>query len=96
MAEAAYLAFPPFTWAVASTTAFFLHFRGAAAICKTAADRCVGGLNIAGFEFRQSGELTIDRCEVGRRLAHQLLEAIDYEIGFLKIVDAISRAQDAL
>src|SRR5436190_14881486 len=46
--------------------------------------------------YRQMPDPLVDRREVGRRLAQQVLERVDDEVGVLVAVDLVLGAHDAL
>src|SRR5690606_13584499 len=56
----------------------------------------VGVEHLARGNRRLSGQARLERGEVGARGLHQLLEAVDDEVGLLVVVDAVARAHDPL
>src|SRR5690606_8342233 len=66
------------------------------ALAGAALDNRVAGLHRAGREAVLAGQARVDRREVRRGGAHQLLVAVDDEIGLLVGVDAVARAHDPL
>src|SRR5690606_22870716 len=66
------------------------------ALAGAAMDQLVGIQHVAGRDRRLPGEARVDRREVRLGRGHQLLEAVDDEVGLLVGIDAVARAHDPL
>src|SRR5690348_10457628 len=65
-------------------------------LARPAMNHAIAVLHGAGGEFGLVLEARVDRGEVGPGRVHQLLEAVDHEVGLLVGVDLVFGAHDAL